>query len=125
MSVTCTRGEIDRQNSASFADLDIPFSSKLNLRIPLIPLLVDTNILTFLCAALTLTTTISNLDIDLLTSIFPSDARSARRSDYTLYRCGLSGSLSGSVTPVRRREDTDGDGDAGVKVQIDWSLRAS
>jgi hypothetical protein len=27
--------------------------------------------------------------------------------------------LGSSVTPVRRREDTDRDGDAGVKVQID------
>jgi hypothetical protein len=60
------------------------------------------------------------LDVDLLTSIFPSDARSARRSDYALYLCGLSGSVGGSVTPVRRREDTDGNGDAGVKVQIAW-----
>ena len=65
---------------------------------------------------------ISELDVDLLTSIFPSDARSgARRSDCALDLCGLSGGgLSRSVTPVRRREDTNGDGDAGVKVQIAW-----
>jgi hypothetical protein len=69
----------------------------------------------------TLGTLMSELDVDLLTSIFPSDARSARRSDCGLYLCGLSsGSLDGSVTPVRRREDTDGNGDAGVKVQIAW-----
>ena len=68
-------------------------------------------------------TSVSKLDVDLLTSIFPSDARSARRSDYALYLCCLSNGssgLSGSVTPVRRREDTDGNGDAGVKVQIAW-----
>jgi hypothetical protein len=83
-----------------------------------ISLLVDTDILSFLAAVWTLS---SKFDIDLLTSIFPSDARSDRRSDYALYLCGLSsGGLSGSVTPVRRREDTDGNGDAGVKVQIAW-----
>lgn len=78
---------------------------------------VDTDIFLFLAVG----TSISELDVDLLTSIFPSDARSARRSDCGLYLCRLSsGSLSGSVTPVRRREDTDGNGDAGVKVQIAW-----
>lgn len=50
-------------------------------------------------------------------SIFPSDARSAIEIDFSLYS-GLS-SLRDSVTPVRRREDTEGDGDARLKVQID------
>lgn len=66
---------------------------------------------------------VPELDVDLLTSIFPSDARYARRSNYALYLFCLSdgrSSASGSVTPVRRREDTDGNGDAGVKVQIAW-----
>ena len=95
----------------------VPFSRKLNLRIALISLLVDADISSFLAAS----RLIFEFDVDLLTSIFPSDARSARRSDYALYLCGLSsGGLSGSVTPVRRREDTDGNGDAGVKVQIAW-----
>ena len=58
-------------------------------------------------------------------SIFPSDARSplAFKVDLALYPItGSSLSVRGprSVTPVRRREDTDRDGDAGVKVQIDW-----
>lgn len=65
-------------------------------------------------------TSVSELDVNLLTSIFPSDARSARRFDYALYLCCFSGSLNRSVTPVRRREDTDGNWDAGVKVQIAW-----
>lgn len=67
-------------------------------------------------------TLISEFNVDLLTSIFPSDTWNTRRSDYTLYLGGLSGSsLCGrSVPPVRRREDTDGNGDAGVKVQIAW-----
>ncbi len=95
----------------------IPFSCEFNLWIILISLLVDVNLLSF--SFLPVGTSVSEFDVDLLTSIFPSDARSARRSDYALYLCGLSsGGLSGSVTPVRRREDTDGNGDAGVKVQI-------
>lgn len=49
-------------------------------------------------------------------SIFPFDVRSAIELNFSLYSC-LS-SFRGSVTPVRRREDTEGDGDAGVKVQI-------
>lgn len=53
-----------------------------------------------------------------LLSIFPSGARRLSKLDLSLYS-GLS-SLRDSVTPVRRREDTEGDGDAGVKVQIDW-----
>jgi hypothetical protein len=50
-------------------------------------------------------------------SIFPFDARRVIELDFSLYSC-LS-SFRDSVTPVRRREDTEGDGDAGVKVQID------
>ncbi len=97
---------------------DIPLSSKFNLRKLLIFLGEDTNILPFLSVG----PSVSQVDFDLLTSIFPSDARSgARRSDCALYLCGLSrGGLGRSVTPVRRREDTNGDGDAGVKVQIAW-----
>lgn len=54
-------------------------------------------------------------------SIFPFDARSTFEIDFSLYS-SLS-SFRGSVTPVRRREDTEGDGDTGVKVQIaGWSL---
>lgn len=53
-------------------------------------------------------------------SIFPFDARSTFEIDFSLYS-SLS-SFRGSVTPVRRREDTEGDGDTGVKVQIaGWS----
>lgn len=52
-------------------------------------------------------------------SIFPFDVRSAIEIDFFLYSgCGRKSSFRNSVTPVRRREDTEGDGDAGVKVQI-------
>jgi hypothetical protein len=50
-------------------------------------------------------------------SIFPFDARSGIELDFSLY--SRLSSFRDSVTPVRRREDTEGDGDAGVKVQID------
>lgn len=50
-------------------------------------------------------------------SIFPVDARSAIELNFSLY--SARSSFRDSVTPVRRREDTEGDGDAGVKVQID------
>jgi len=50
-------------------------------------------------------------------SIFPFDVRSAIELDFSLY--SRLSSFRDSVTPVRRREDTEGDGDAGVKVQID------
>lgn len=49
---------------------------------------------------------------------FPSDARSPRRKVGFSFYSVLS-SLFGSVAPVRRREDTEGDRDSGVKVQID------
>lgn len=51
-------------------------------------------------------------------SIFPSDARSAIKIDVFLYS-GLGRRDRDSVTPVRRREDTEGDGDARVKVQVE------
>lgn len=50
-------------------------------------------------------------------SIFPFDARSAIEIDFSLYST-ITSRLRNSVTPVRRREDTEGDGDAGVEVQI-------
>lgn len=53
-------------------------------------------------------------------SIFPSDARSAIDLNLSFYS-SLS-SLRDSVTPVRRREDTEGDGDTRLKVQIDCPL---
>lgn len=49
---------------------------------------------------------------------FPSDARSPRRKVGFSFYSNLS-SLFDSVAPVRRREDTEGDRDSGVKVQID------
>lgn len=55
-------------------------------------------------------------------SIFPFDVRSAIEIDFSLYSFSLKSSLRNSVTPVRRREDTEGDGDAGVKVQIGCPL---
>ena len=63
-----------------------------------------------------------NVDIDFffgVSSIFPSDARLPAEVDLALYRCGGSFFLS-SVVPVRGREDTDGNWDSGVKVQVDW-----
>jgi hypothetical protein len=55
-------------------------------------------------------------------SIFPFDVRSANEVDFSLYSLGGKSSLRNSVTPVRRREDTEGDGDAGVKVQVGCPL---
>lgn len=50
-------------------------------------------------------------------SIFPFDARSAIRFVvFSLY--SVASRLRNSVTPVRRREDTEGDGDTCVEVQI-------
>lgn len=49
-------------------------------------------------------------------SIFPFDVRRTIDLDFSLY--SLLSSFRNSVTPVRRREDTEGDGDTGVKVQI-------
>lgn len=52
---------------------------------------------------------------------FPSDARSLfREVNFTLY-LDLRILCCSSVTPIRGREDTEGDRDAGFKVQIDWS----
>jgi hypothetical protein len=79
------------------------------------------------------TTLVTNADIDFFfsvntrvwerssdSSIFPCGARSAINVDFSLY--SRQSSLRDSVTPVRRREDTEGDGNAGVKVQIDCTL---
>lgn len=52
---------------------------------------------------------------------FPSDVRSLRRKlDLSFYLdfCRFFGD---SVTPIRGREDTEGDRYAGVKVQVCWS----
>lgn len=55
---------------------------------------------------------------------FPSDALLfAWEIDLTLDMCRLGGFLNG-VAPVRRRKDTEGDRDAGVKVQVDDLLCA-
>ncbi|KAE8147885.1 hypothetical protein BDV25DRAFT_26117 [Aspergillus avenaceus] len=51
-------------------------------------------------------------------SIFPFDVRRTIEIDFFLYSCRCKSRLRNSVTPVRRREDTEGDGDAGVEVQI-------
>ena len=63
-----------------------------------------------------------NVDIDFffgVSNIFPSDARLTAEVGLALYRCGGRFFLC-SVVPVRGREDTDGNGDSGVKVQVDW-----
>lgn len=54
---------------------------------------------------------------------FPSNARSFK-VDFALYLDFSSFFCCDSVTPIRGREDTEGDRDAGVKVQIDWSRGA-
>ena len=57
-------------------------------------------------------------DVDVDTSIFPTSTRGATlKRDFPFY-LGLGSFFGGSVTPVRRREDTNGDGDTGVKVQL-------
>jgi hypothetical protein len=55
-------------------------------------------------------------------SIFPFDVRRTIEIDFSLYSFGGKSSLRNSVTPVRRREDTERDGDTGVKVQIGCPL---
>jgi hypothetical protein len=56
-------------------------------------------------------------------SIFPFGARSTIEIDFSLY--SRLSSFRDSVTPVRRREDTEGDRNTGVKVQIDGLLSVS
>ena len=80
-----------------------------------IPFFVNSNVLSVSASV------VSDVDIDFflgVSSIFPSDARGATLVlDFPFYLGG--GRFFGSsVTPVRRREDTDRNGDAGVKVQI-------
>lgn len=53
--------------------------------------------------------------------IFPSDARSSSGRKVGLSCYSDTSSLCCSVAPVRRREDTEGNRDSGVKVQIAWS----
>jgi hypothetical protein len=70
----------------------------------------------YVCLIAEWTSRISDPDVD----VFPSDARGATTLlDCPLY-LGCSSLFCDSVTPVRRREDTNRDGDAGVKVQFDW-----
>jgi hypothetical protein len=59
---------------------------------------------------------ISDSDID----IFPSYARGATTLVEFPLNLGCGSFFGDSVTPVRRREDTDRNGDSGVKVQFDW-----
>lgn len=63
---------------------------------------------------------VSDVDVDFLfgvSSIFPSARGATTKLDFPFYLslCCFFGS---SVTPVRRREDTDRNWDAGVKVQL-------
>lgn len=89
---------------------DIPFTSQINLSGAARVVSINTNIDFFLSVD-------TRVRESRRSSIFPFDARSAIELNFSLYS-GLS-SFRDSVTPVRRREDTEGDGDAGVKVQID------
>jgi hypothetical protein len=54
---------------------------------------------------------------------FPSGARRSELN-FTLY-LDFVGFFCDSVTPVRGREDTEGNRNAGVKVQVAWSRRRS
>lgn len=113
----------------------IPFTSKLNFRgvVVLVGLRVLLRLLLVLRVLfLNARTLFLNAELDVFlsvnrsgkgsrtSSIFPFDARSTIEIDFSLYS-SLS-SFRDSVTPVRRREDTEGDGDTGVKVQIDGLL---
>lgn len=112
---------------AFFLEDNILFSSKFNFRIPSITLLVDTDVFfaSGRCLLAAWTVRFSGSDVNLFpgeSSIFPSDARGwVLGVCFYLCKGGRGLLLCGSlgVTPVRRREDTDGDGDSGVKVQID------
>jgi hypothetical protein len=115
---------------------DIPITRKVYLRMTIVGTVlvaiffVDGNVL--LLIGLARVRLIPDVDVDLffsvcsgiwqrpfsaVSSIFPSGARSLF-FDLSLYDSLRS--LRDSVAPVRRREDTEGDGDASVKVQIDW-----
>lgn len=111
---------------------DILFSTEFNFWVSSITFLVDTDVFfpsgSLLLAAWTVG--FPGGDVELFpgeSSIFPSDARGLL-SGVRFYLCKggrrlLCGILG--VTPVRRREDTDGDGDSGVKVQIDQTRGVS
>lgn len=92
------------------------FSAELYLRVATVTLFVNADVL-FAAG------TSGVVDVDLVSfksSISPSDARGTTLLDFALYPGSGSGFLGSSVTPVRRREDTDWNGDTGVKVQIVW-----
>lgn len=90
---------------------NVPFTSQINLGsvVARRTIFLDTKIDFFL--------SVDTRVRDRRSSIFPFDARSAIELNFSLY--SRVSSFRDSVTPVRRREDTEGDGDAGVKVQID------
>lgn len=106
----------------------VAFTSKLNFR----GVVVRRLVLVLLRLLLVLRVLFLNTKLDFflsvnrsgkgsrISSIFPFDARSVIEIDFSLYS-NLS-SFRDSVTPVRRREDTEGDRDTGVKVQIDGLL---
>jgi hypothetical protein len=111
----------------------IPFTSKLNFRgvvVRRLGVLVRLRVLLRLLRVLGVL--FLNAELDFLlslnrsgkgsrtSSIFPFDARSTIEIDFSLY--SRLSSFRDSVTPVRRREDTEGDGNTGVKVQIDGLL---
>lgn len=107
----------------------IPFTGKIDFRISLTALVVDSSKLVSARGLTALGLTKSDVDVNFFlsvntgiressrgSSIFPFDARSAIKVDFSLY--SRSSRFRNSVTPVRRREDTEGDGNAGVEVQI-------
>jgi len=94
-------------------------SGELYLGVPIVTddavsLLVDMNVVAILAAV------VLDVDIELLLgdpSIFPSARGATLNLNFPFY-LGRGRVFGSSVTPVRRREDTNRNGDSSVKVQI-------
>ena len=98
---------------------DLLLSGELYLGVPIVTddavsLLVDMNVVAILAAV------VLDVDIELLLgdpSIFPSARGATLNLNFPFY-LGRGRVFGSSVTPVRRREDTNRNGDSSVKVQI-------
>lgn len=103
------------QNKNTGSQKYVPFTGEVNLG-RVVALLIGTGTI-FLDAEIDFFLSVDTRVGEGALRIFPFDARSTIELDFSLY--SRLSSFRDSVTPVRRREDTEGDGDAGVKVQID------
>ena len=113
-------------DARSGGKIDLLFTSELYLRVAVvthdsITFFVDSDILSVTAPV------VADVDVDFLfgvSSIFPSARGATTKFGFPFYLC-LGSFFGSSVTPVRRREDTDRNGDAGVKVQLARWMGAS